>query len=132
MADVYAGVFEDIGEDFLAAAGGLANVTFRRINADTGATVSTVNNVPALKRVRSLGTVAAGEGGGVPGDRSRFVMALESLDAARTLIPRARDQIVEADGATWDVADSESDVQVIGFGRLVAVNVTRSTVDTVS
>lgn len=123
-------MFETIGADFLAFMADLADVTFRVIDPDTGATLETVTGVPALKRARSLGTVRAGDGSGVPGDRCRFVLALESLDDDRALMPKARDQIVEAGGATWDVSYGESAVQVIGSGQLVALNVTRSTVDT--
>lgn len=127
MPDVFDEVLDDIGADFEANAPGLANVTVRQINADTGATEDETDNVPALKRVRDVASQSSGPVK-VGYEACRFVMRVSSVG----FTPSARDQIEETDGTVWDVDDSPGSVRIIGQGQLVAVNVNLSREDVVA
>jgi hypothetical protein len=106
----------DIGADFEAYAPGTATVTVRSINPDTGATLETAD-VTALKRTRKRSPFTVGGGGELSADDCRFVCRTSSLG----FTPKTRDEIEDADGVTWQVVDAE----LIGFGELVACNVTK-------
>lgn len=107
----------NIALDFERYAPGTAPVAVRSVNPDTGATVAEVEDVTALKRTRRRSPFTVGGGGELSADDCRFVVRADALG----FTPKTRDQVVDADGITWEVKDAE----LIGFGDLVAMNVTR-------
>lgn len=106
--------FPDVAGDLLEFMGPpgdpnspLTPVTVTQTNSDTGATVTTAENVTALKR-KSLKAVVPAGGGEISATTSSFRLWAEGLD----FVPKARDVIADADGVSWDIQD----VSVEGFG----------------
>ncbi len=118
MADVFTDTWDDIGADFLEFCDTTV-VTVRQLNPQTGATVATASNVPALKRVTALDT----PGQIVGANANRFLLRLSTIG----FTPSSRDQIEEAGGTVWDV-DGDG-VQVIGFSQVVMCPVTLTRTD---
>lgn len=118
MADVFTDTWDAIGADFEEFAGDVV-VTVRQLNPQTGATVVSTANVPALKRVTALDT----PGGIVGSTANRFLLRLSDVG----FTPSSRDQIQEADGTVWDI-DGDG-VRVIGFSQVVVCPVTLTRTD---
>lgn len=129
MADPFDDLFDPandtIGADFEAQCAGLKPVTVRQINPHTGATLATVSNVSALKRVRRVAVQGVGGDGGAGFEAERFLMRITSVG----FTPSGRDEIEEASGTVWQVGEQPGDVDVIGFGQIAAVNVTKKRTD---
>lgn len=106
-----------IGADFEEYAPGTAAVTVSSINPDTGAVLATAEGVLALKRTRKRSPFNVGGGGELSADDCRFICRTSVLG----FTPKTRDQVTDADSVVWEVKDAE----LIGFGELVAMNVTR-------
>lgn len=113
MTDPFAETFAQIGEDFETLMPTVP-VTVRSINPDTGATVTEVEGVPALKRSRRRQPFGVG-GGELGADTCRFVLRYDNLG----FVPKARDEIVGSDDVVWVVES----VEVIAFQQLAACNV---------
>lgn len=107
----------DLAADFEAYAPGTTAVTVLSIQPDTGATLATAAGVTALKRTRRRSPFNVGGGGELSADDCRFVVRADALG----FTAKTRDQVVDADAVVWEVKDAE----LIGFGDLVALNVTR-------
>jgi hypothetical protein len=113
--DPFSTVSQGIGSDFEAFfAPLLAYVTLTQIAPDQGSVLTTVNNVPALKRSRRRQPFGVG-GGELGDDTCRFVFRLTEA----TWVPKARDQIVDALAITWTVVSAS----LIAFNQLVEVDV---------
>jgi hypothetical protein len=73
--------------------------------------------VTALKRVLRRNPFDVGGGGELGADDCRFVCRTSALG----FTPKARDEVTDAEGLVWVVRE----VQLLGFGELVALNVSR-------
>jgi hypothetical protein len=124
----------NVGSDFAAFMAFNEPVTVAQIDPDTGAATIVARGVPALKRVRRR---AAGSAGGeLPRDECRFTFAITASGPSGpsgmsgpcgpcgpsgpggpgfAWLLKARDQITDADGYTWDVQS----VETIAQGNLV-------------
>lgn len=116
MADPVADAFALIGADFEAYMP-TVNITVANINPDTGAAMTTVTDVPAMKRVRRRQPFGVGDGGELGEDKSRFVFRRSRVSWTVT----TRDQITDGDGIVWSIES----VEMIAFNELVAVNVVK-------
>jgi hypothetical protein len=115
--DPFQQVAAGLGKDFDSLMVFNANVTVKQIDPDSGTATTTVNNVPALKRVRLRQEASVGSGE-LGQDECRFVFAASAV----SFTPKARDQIVDSDGVTvWIIESAE----VIAFGQLAACNVVK-------
>src|SRR5262249_30484704 len=117
MPDPFAEAFANIGADFseFMAGAAAAAVTVRQINPDDGSTIATATNVTSLKRSRRRQPfeVANGELGS---DQCRFVLRASEVG----FLPKARDEIVDADGVTtWHIQS----VSAIAFNQLYVADV---------
>jgi hypothetical protein len=119
--DPFVQALASVASDFAGAMVWAEPVTVAQIDPDTdtdttaaGVTLGSATGVPALKRVRRRRPLAVG-GGELGRDECRFTFAA----AAVSWVPKARDQITDAEGVTWQV----SAVETIAGGNLISVDV---------
>lgn len=108
----------DVATDFLEVCGSpgdpespLTEVTVRRVDPDSGATLETATGVKALKRLYTKAPVGTGMGGEASeqvGSFRLWAADLSGLDA----VLKERDRILDADAVLWDIGRLSAE----GFG----------------
>lgn len=114
--DLWDTALDGIADDFERYCPGLAPIAVNQIDPDGGSATASVQNVPALKRVRHRQPqrVSSGELGQ---DECRFVFRADRLPF--TL--KAHDEILDANGLTWIIES----VRLTGFGQLATADVVK-------
>lgn len=97
-----------VANDMLAVMDGLTQVVVKQIEPTTGAVLQTAT-ATALKKITGVTTVGVDEGeiGTVSQSRMRL------WASTCPFVPKYRDQIVDAEGVTWQVGKT---VRIEGFG----------------